>query len=675
MIFHQNHRQQLNGNSKNIRIIINFTVQSFAVLIFMTKKSFMKNWLEKFVLIVMLFLLPSVMFAQEKIAKSKIKKNINGVEYFVHTVQQGQTAFALAKAYSIPVEDIYTSNPGAEVKIDLEQMLFIPTKPLVKKEVTLDNNNQNLSQQKPQVLPIVEEVHIYHYTQQGETIYRLIQNYNVSEQKLYVENPELSLGLKANQWIKIKTPSNHLYMEGDSLMFYTVEAKDSFKKIADTFNIDTKSIERLNPNLKKNGFVVGEIIKLPYVRTKMELPILISEVVLPVVPNVEKKNEEGSAKSCKPIKDNKKTYKVALLMPFYADQAGAIIPTMPQTIEQADKYKAFQFIQFYEGFLIAADSLSNLGMNIELSVYDTKADSATTQHLMDKPEMKNFDLMVGPFFSYNQRIVMRKLQNTNTIVINPFSKEMNLVDNNANMFKLEPEYTTQVYAMTRYIADSLPNANILIIHNGKAEELYNVGELKKNFELVKIPTSQIRVFTYASDGLSKYTSALKKGVPNVLINVVNNEATITTFVRQMNKLVGDYNIALFGSENRWENFSMLEKEYLSNLRLLQFSSSFVNYDREDVQQFVKVFSDKYLTDPKDIAFQGFDIGFYFLNMLYHYDKNFVNCMDQENINTLHTEFEFKKQGNNAWQNTFVNIYQFDNYKLIDKKRPLLSIEK
>lgn len=620
----------------------------------------------------MFFILPSITFAQEKITKSKIKKNINGVEYYVHTVQQGQTTFALAKAYSIPVEDIYTSNPGAEVKIDLDQMLFIPTRPLIKKTIIDDNNSNIPSQQKPQVLPVAEEILIYHFTQQGETIYRITQNYNVTEQRLLIDNPELSMGLKSNQWLKIKTPLKNIFHEGDSTMFYVVQTNDNIKKIAETYSIDSKKIELFNPELKKNGFIVGTTIKIPYALPSNVEIFEKTDVVSPVEMVVETKMEDVNFKPIKQVKNNTKTYKVALLMPFYADQAGAINVNMPQNIEQADKYKAFQFIQFYEGFLIAADSLASLGMKIELSVFDTKADSATTQRIMDKPEMKDFDLMVGPFFSFNQRIVMRKLQNTNTIVINPFSKEMGLVENNSNMFKLEPEYTTQVYAMTRYIADSLPNANILIIHNGKPEELFNVGELKKNFDLVKIPSSQIRVFTYANDGLSKYTAALKKGVPNILINVVNNEATITTFVRQMNKLVNDYNIALFGSENRWENFSMLEKEYLSNLRLLQFSSSFVNYERADVQQFVSIFSRRYLTDPKDIAFQGFDIGYYFLNMLYKYDKNFVKCLEQEKINTLHTEFEFKKQGNNAWQNTFVNIYQFDNYRLIDKKRTVIN---
>lgn len=626
----------------------------------------------KSLLIVMFFILPSITFAQEKITKSKIKKNINGVEYYVHTVQQGQTTFALAKAYSIPVEDIYTSNPGAEVKIDLDQMLFIPTRPLIKKTIIDDNNSNIPSQQKPQVLPVAEEILIYHFTQQGETIYRITQNYNVTEQRLLIDNPELSMGLKSNQWLKIKTPLKNIFHEGDSTMFYVVQTNDNIKKIAETYSIDSKKIELFNPELKKNGFIVGTTIKIPYALPSNVEIFEKTDVVSPVEMVVETKMEDVNFKPIKQVKNNTKTYKVALLMPFYADQAGAINVNMPQNIEQADKYKAFQFIQFYEGFLIAADSLASLGMKIELSVFDTKADSATTQRIMDKPEMKDFDLMVGPFFSFNQRIVMRKLQNTNTIVINPFSKEMGLVENNSNMFKLEPEYTTQVYAMTRYIADSLPNANILIIHNGKPEELFNVGELKKNFDLVKIPSSQIRVFTYANDGLSKYTAALKKGVPNILINVVNNEATITTFVRQMNKLVNDYNIALFGSENRWENFSMLEKEYLSNLRLLQFSSSFVNYERADVQQFVSIFSRRYLTDPKDIAFQGFDIGYYFLNMLYKYDKNFVKCLEQEKINTLHTEFEFKKQGNNAWQNTFVNIYQFDNYRLIDKKRTVIN---
>jgi ABC-type branched-subunit amino acid transport system substrate-binding protein len=279
-------------------------------------------------------------------------------------------------------------------------------------------------------------------------------------------------------------------------------------------------------------------------------------------------------------------------------------------------------------------------------------------------------MIFGPFYSYNQRIVANELKGTKTFIINPFSKEMNLVKGNPNMFKIEPEYTTQVYQMCKWVSDSMHDANILIIQNGKDDELNNVNELKKNFGLNGIKADQIKVFSYKDGGLAKMTAALRKDKQNILINVVNNEATITSFVRQINNLVKDYDITVLGSENRWENFTMLEKEYLSNLKLLQFSSSFVNYDRPDVQQFVLQFATKYLTDPKEIAFQGFDQAYYFLSLLQKYGENFPNCMDKEEINTMYTKFDFKKNGNDAWQNTFENIYQYDNFKLVDKIRIL-----
>ena len=50
--------------------------------------------------------------------------------------------------------------------------------------------------------------------------------------------------------------------------------------------------------------------------------------------------------------------KVALLLPFMTNE------TIPSTETQ-------RFIEYYEGLLLAVDSLKNTGCSIDLSVYDT----------------------------------------------------------------------------------------------------------------------------------------------------------------------------------------------------------------------------------------------------------------------------------------------------------------
>ena len=571
----------------------------------------MNKLISKFAFLLLLMLFSTLAYGQNKIEKSSLKKTIDGVEYYMHTVQQGQTAYAISKAYSISAEDIYKSNPGSDSKIEIGQVLLIPVKPL---PVTTTETNIKAENKKDSVKQVVNnQTFNTHIVQAGETLYRICQLYKVKDSVLIFHNPGIENGLKLGQEIKI--PSQY------KMQLVSEDYAEKKAQIAE--NIDKKSI------------------------TEAQI--------------------EPSTTNCKALKTNK-TIKVAVMMPFYT-HLDNIDTDNPLLVEQADKYKVFQFIQYYEGFLIAADSLAKLGMKIDLTVFDTKADSLTVKELVRKTDFTEFDMIFGPFFTYNQKIVLNAVKNSKTFVVNPFSKDMNLVNGNSKMFKLEPEYTTQVYNMAKWVKDSMPSANILIIHNAKEDELNNVAELKKNFGLAGVKAEQIRVFSYKEGGLDKLFKSFQKDKQNIVINVVNNEATITSFIRMLNNYTKTYDITVLGSENRWEKFTTLEKEYLSNLKLLQFSTTFINYERPDVQHFVGVFANKYGTDPKEMAFQGFDHAYYFLQLYKLYGENFTACMENSNINTMSTVFEFKRNSaNDCWQNSFENIYQYQNLKLVDKKR-------
>ena len=70
------------------------------------------------------------------------------------------------------------------------------------------------------------------------------------------------------------------------------------------------------------------------------------------------------------------TIKVALMMPLYLDQIDEI-STSKFDIEQRGKksYRQFEFIEFYEGLLLALDRLAERGISIELNVVDVSGNS------------------------------------------------------------------------------------------------------------------------------------------------------------------------------------------------------------------------------------------------------------------------------------------------------------
>ena len=71
------------------------------------------------------------------------------------------------------------------------------------------------------------------------------------------------------------------------------------------------------------------------------------------------------------------TIKVALLMPLYLKQIDEI-STSKFDIEQRGKksYRQFEFIEFYEGIMLALDELDKQGISVELNVVDVSENSS-----------------------------------------------------------------------------------------------------------------------------------------------------------------------------------------------------------------------------------------------------------------------------------------------------------
>src|SRR6185503_12749003 len=91
----------------------------------------------------------------------------------------------------------------------------------------------------------------------------------------------------------------------------------------------------------------------------------------------------------------KKTYNVSLLFPF-----------LTSTLDPSPNKKQNQLIlDLYEGMRLANDTLARQGININLLAYDTQRNPDVLRGLLERDELKNTDLIVGPVFSEETRMV------------------------------------------------------------------------------------------------------------------------------------------------------------------------------------------------------------------------------------------------------------------------------
>ena len=617
-------------------------------------------------LLFFLFSLQSV--AQEKVDIKRSDKTeiVNGEKYYIHTVQKGQTTYSLSKFYHVGLADIYKNNPGSENGLKLDQQLKIPFN--VDAGVIKKEKKDSLSSDKD---------FIYHKVSKGETLYRITRKYNVNQNVLSIYNPNLTVNLRPGDIIKIPTQnkliSDKAKLLYPSLMDYKVKKRDTYYKLHRKLDVSQAQLEQLNPILKDQGLQKGLVITVPKGLKKLDtIPVYVEIVPDSVVVQFDSLSIDSASKFivCDSIMARSDTFHIALMIPFYTDLEGVIRTSSAYYSKEASTYKSFRFIQFYEGFLMALDSIKALGFNAEVYIYDTKGDTAETRRITEKPEFQSLDLVIGPLFHANVKIVLEAGKVNNTKVVSPFSRDMELVETCSNLFKVMPNTQSIISSSCQWVSDSLPNSRIIVLHDGTKAELELVGLIKKSFEQhagTGIDTNQVFFYSYKNSGSKKLLNKLTADRKNVLINLSNNEAKISNFVRDLNSKAEDNEIYLIGSELNWKRFETLEVKYLVNLHLTQCTQHFIDPLDTAAHQFELGFISKYKTVPNFVAYNGFDISWFFMNALYYYGVNFEQCMNKLDVHTMSTKYRFKQNGSGAYENSYLNLYQYNNYKLVNKK--------
>src|ERR1043166_634200 len=82
----------------------------------------------KFIKFLFFFLLISISVFSQDGKKSSVIKTIDGKKFYVHTVEKGQSLYAIAKLYNIDLNSLLVENPDAIDGLKTGDILNIPFK-------------------------------------------------------------------------------------------------------------------------------------------------------------------------------------------------------------------------------------------------------------------------------------------------------------------------------------------------------------------------------------------------------------------------------------------------------------------------------------------------------------------------------------------------------------------
>lgn len=612
---------------------------------------------------------------------SKQTQTINNKEYYVHIVEQGQTVFSIARAYGLKYYD-------AVLKTDIHLMQVGDT-------VWLPKNDQSVAAVSANAEAVVAPANRVHYIkiEPGQTLYSLAREYGVTVEAIVEANPELRIEqLKAGQMLKIP-PKGTGEQKAES-----VERKaESGKVKAESEKVKAESAERkaesVEPKAEEPKSNSVDAIVAPVTGVgNQDAATTASPVARPVVnpyPFAEVPSDFPKAQApyynlstvssfnyqVRDRQDRNRVF-VSVVMPLNLNKINEI-STTKFDIEQRGKkeYKVFEFIQFYEGILMALEELQNQGVDVVLNVVDLTSDKdEDVVAAFNSHNVANSDFIIALLVKKPFAKLAELAKQHQVFVVNPFSSRAEVVTDNPYVVKCMPSVEGTVKGLLDIVAKQHKGGNLYVLHsNSKSvatdEKLYR-DELQRQLEARK--DIKYTFFDWSANG--KLVSTLKTTKDNVIISVYDqdkNKNTVyaTTLLNRLSSM-GKGAPVLMTTGNYLADFPNVDFEQLQQLNYTAVTMGYLDYNNQKHKDFIDTYKDKFRTEPNTLyAGVAHDIMLYFCTALWNQGAEFWrNPQKFKAPSGMLFPFGFRQSSpSGGYENQMPDIYKMSNYRLVPVK--------
>lgn len=593
---------------------------------------------------------------------------INGKKYIIHTVESGNTLYSISKSYAVDEYFILQENSFLRDGIKVGQEIKIPL--------------ARQSKVESKVAPKINGDVLLHEVQKKETLYSLSRKYGIEINDIIRLNPEVSGGLKVGQMLKIPadkstdTQSEYLMPAKSERMLqevqqtHVVQAKETLYSLAKQYGVTMNDIIDANGGLKE-GLQVGKELIIPKrgaTNKRIDTPQPVSggngnketgsvfrENYLdesPVNPGF-----SGFIPSAEGFLNE---YKIAILLPFMVE-------------EQAEKESLGNnqvALDFYQGALVAIDSLRKMGMNLKVLVYDTKKDPERVKTLLNSPALRDVNLFIGPMYRSVLLPVIEHAESFNSHVVCPVPQSNKVLFNHPNVSKVQTSEIAQAALLGKYMATKHPNDNIIVFSKGTKDQMES--RLEQSFKgsyFKYLPGGSIfgndTLKTIITNGydfpdISKHLDGTRT---NLIFTPSSDPVMAAGLLTYLKGFSSSYNIRVFGLE-KWLSMDKIDSKNKNDLKLTVCSGQFVDYDNVNTKQFIKKYRSSYSTDPSTYGYLGFDISYYYLKGLMENGLIFLSEFKGSEFDPTSTKFTLiRLAGTSGFENKAAFILGHNNYKI------------
>ena len=543
--------------------------------------------------------------------------------YFLHTIEKGQSLYSIASMYGVSQTDIVKLNPGSDEKIYVGRALRIP---------------------KAIANPQKET---FHTIEAGETLYRLTVRYNISAKAICDANPGLSAenfrigqviripsateaGVTTNTTVNTSEPTEssdiQKPVQSRCRDMHKVKRKETVFSISREYGITEAELIAANPELKgENKIKKGSFLCIPY----------------PSVQTQQNTRPQTVPSNSELFNENKKTGERISTI-----KAAVILPFLP---DGATRSEATKMVEYYEGFLMAVDSLKRTGISIDLYTYSSGSETASLSSILGKSEMKDMDIIFGPLHQQHIKPLANFANKNGIRLVIPFTSKDNTVFRNPAIYKINTPQSYLYSEVYDHFVRQFPNANVIFLEasQGTKDKADFIKGLREELRNRAIPVKTLK----EDANVESLKAVLMNDRENIFIPTSGDNVTLIKTLPQLTMLVRempDSRIHLFGYPE-WQTYTKDHLEAFFELDTYFYSSFYTNNLLPAAVSFTKNYRRWYGKDmderyPK-FGMLGFDTGYFFLKGLSQYGSELEKNLQRMDLVPIQTGFKFQRVNN------------------------------
>jgi len=523
-----------------------------------------------------------------------------------------------------------------------------------------------------------QKKYISYYVKKGETIKGIAKRLGIKTKDLLSLNPDIGrkpvpetliiIPNKEYQQIEenaIPVKNNNLIVVSDEVpveeelinnfVLHKVANGDTFYNLTRAYNVSKDQLNQLNPLIDSLGLQLDMLLKIK--------PI----------------DDEDLLELYKDTIEEDAVVKLAMMLPFRAIEY--------DTIDAKDIFKTNRLANIttdiYLGASIALDSLKKLGIDIELSVYDTGRKDTKLDSILAFTDFDKIDAIIGPLYSEE---VPKVANRTGVPVVFPVYSKNQTRFSSSKIIKTFADREVHQKALIDHVLANYANENILIIGDSSASSIRNSDLIKS--KLLQHDSINEALIIYPNQGYIRkdyVINALKPDVGNWVILATDKRVISSDVINslislpveepeeeedeedekndkesdepEMQILPEDTVIKVFGIFKS-SQFDKIDNNKLAKLGFTYTSDTFIDENSPEIHLFNSQYLKKNHAYPSYYATKGFDILFD-IGIRLASGKKLKETFKQGVSYRLESKFEYSKSLFNTSSNKGIYIIEYN----------------